>query len=261
MCAPIRHMYGVLKNSSIPLTACNGDQNAASYANGQLEQTEAMVNLGTGAFVLCHVGEQIPQHPHLLMSITDSTRIQAEYSVEGTVNGAGAALTWVHENWGIDARQHSGWAQIENPPLFINTVGGLGSPWWLTDQMPYFPDQAAEFCVEQPEHCVAAVMESILFMINANLQELRISGCKPDHLLISGGLSSNDAVCQRLANLTGKQIYRSNLTEATARGIAWLAAAKPDSWRQNINPTFAPQSDSALEGRYQRFLSAIKALC
>ena len=47
--------------------------------------------------------------------------------------------------------------------------------------------------------------------------------------------------------------------ETTARGIAWLAAAGPDTWQPAGEPaTFAPHPHHALQQRYRLFLDAIR---
>ncbi|HEY9034557.1 MAG TPA: FGGY family carbohydrate kinase, partial [Pseudomonadales bacterium] len=51
-CRPLLHDYGPLADYPIPVTAVCGDQTAAFYANGQMETGAALINMGTGAFIL-----------------------------------------------------------------------------------------------------------------------------------------------------------------------------------------------------------------
>jgi glycerol kinase len=75
------------------------------------------------------------------------------------------------------------------------------------------------------------------------------------HLRVSGGLSRIAPLCQKLANLSGLPVTRSQQQEASARGIAWLAAGRPADWaRTDDVQLFAPQPDSALAGRYGKFV-------
>jgi glycerol kinase len=53
------------------------------------------------------------------------------------------------------------------------------------------------------------------------------------------------------------------LVEATARGIAWLAAGKPADWPVLQETCFWPcreseAQDSGLNGRYRRFLAILE---
>ena len=132
-CRPLCHNYGFLRVTDIPLTAVNGDQTSAIYSLGQPRQDTAIVNIGTGAFILLPTGTELMRQPALLSGLARSTENWGEHIIEGTVNGAGAALDWAARQWDLpNITTHlSTWLSREDePPLFINTIGGLGSPWW-----------------------------------------------------------------------------------------------------------------------------------
>ena len=141
-----------------------------------------------------------------------------------------------------------------SPPLFMNTVGGLGAPWWIPGPKPHFSDTnitAAEAMV--------AVIESIVFLLQANIDLMQLHNPGVDKIRTSGGLSNLDGLCQKLANLSGLFVERPVQTEATARGIAWQAAGCQGDW-DNAAPgkTFTPQTDTALAQRYSRFSEKLK---
>src|SRR5690606_37769918 len=181
-CQPIVHSYGTMAAADIHLTAVNGDQNAAVYNLGQPAATTAIVNLSTGAFVLLPTGTERVPHPTLLNGLIRSGDGGFEYSLEGTVNGAGAALSWAQENWKIEGvTEHlDQWLQRPVvPPLFINTIGGLGSPWWKPGPTPALvgSGEAVETAGSgKAWQQIVAVAESILFLLQANLDELRTAG-------------------------------------------------------------------------------------
>jgi glycerol kinase len=112
---------------------------------------------------------------------------------------------------------------------------------------------------------VVAVIESIVFMIQVNL-ELMASEAALNKLRVSGGLSKQDGLCQKLSNLSGFEIERGNVTEATARGVAWLAAGRPESWSIAGSGggagiiRYLPQPDQALQARYQIFKTEIQRI-
>ncbi len=253
MCVPVRHAYGRLADYPINVTAVSGDQNAALCGMIAADTRVALVNLGSGAFVMRHLPAYAASHTQLT-SIALSDSREVSYVREATINGAGNALDWVAQHYNIsDIEQRlPQWLDTINAPaMFINSVGGLGSPWWRTDIEPYFVDAALGAVAEGQR--VIGVIESILFMVHANLllmqQEAAIA-----LLRVSGGLSQLDGLCQRLADLTGLDVSRGNEREATARGIAWLAAGRPDGWQQRAGITlFRPRSDAALQQRYQQF--------
>ena len=178
-----------------------------------------------------------------------------EYTIEGTVNGAGAAIKWAASTWQINNinAQLSGWLdQAHDPPIFLNSIGGLGSPFWQPGPTPQIIGQG------QPWQNVVAVAESILFLLQVNLEQITAAGLAIEKIRISGGLANLDGLCQRLADLTGKQVYRPTETEATARGMAWLAAGRPSHWpEEQPGMSFSPQPNERLSDRYQRFLEAL----
>jgi len=258
-CIPICTDYGLTRQAKIPVSAVNGDQTAALYALGKPSTSTILVNIGTGAFVLLPVDELTARPAGLLAGISYSDKDTASYYVEGTVNGAMTALEWAAGRFAVsdlEARLPGWLAEIRAPTLFMNTVGGLGAPWWRDGAEPYFLDAdvtAAEAMV--------AVIESILFLVQANIELLTALNPAVDSIRISGGLSTLDGLCQRLANLSGLKVERPVQVEATARGIAWQAAGCPDNWSATGNGRqFIPHRDKQLSGRYTQFIEQLQQL-
>jgi glycerol kinase len=255
-CRPIRYPYGLIADTDIPLAVVNGDQNAAVYGQGAPQPGTAIVNLGTGAFVLAPTGRELIRHPALLSGITNGDETGADYTIEGTVNGAGAAVAWAGQQLGIPhpAQKLNGWLQESpNPGLFLNSIGGLGSPWWQPG-----PDAAWTDPDEDTAGHIAAVAESILFLIQANLDAMRAAGLDLRRIQISGGLANADNLCQRLADLSGLPVYRPQQREATARGTAWLAMGQPSDWGDGESgDRFEPGRAPGLHERYHRFIDLI----
>ncbi len=143
--------------------------------------------------------------------------------------------------------------QIDSPPIFLNSIGGLGSPFWRPGPEPVIVGEGNK------RQKVTAVAESILFLLQANLDAMNEVGLNIQRLQISGGLANSDALCQRLADLTGKPVYRPQETEATARGAAWLAAGQPSHWPELEPGTqFEPETNPELRKRYGRFLELLE---
>jgi glycerol kinase len=112
----------------------------------------------------------------------------------------------------------------------------------------------------EPAQAMVAAIESIVFLIQANVELLRerIPGVRG--IRISGGLAPLDGLCRKLANLSGLAVERSSVVESTARGIAWLAAGCPDSWETpGVERRFLPQDDPRLGDRYARFRVALES--
>ena len=267
--------HGKLAGTEIPVNAISGDQNAAIFGAGLLKPETALVNFGTGAFVLRLLTHYRASEKQL-SGIACSDHNTVVYVREATINGAASALTWLEKRHLVSdvLKQLPAWLneiglnEIKQPPLFINTVGGLGSPWWLSNIEAKFivsefiesysplNKVKADLTATNLATQAVAIIESIVFMVCINLE---IMQCEQtlSSLRLSGGLSQLDGLCQRLANLSGLRIERMKLPEATARGVAWLAAGKPDGWSNIELDVFEPAIMPALSKRYAMFRAAL----
>ncbi len=264
VCRPVRNDYGWLAAApEVPITAVSGDQTAALFADGAPAADRACVNLGSGGFVLAITGAQPRPQDRLLAGLADSAAGEALFYLEGTINGAGAALSWARKRWQAaipDEALDACLASAQAPPVFLNAVGGLGSPWWRTDLHPRLLDTGPAACIETPAVCIAAVLESIAFMVASNIEELRgRHGLALAGIKLSGGLSRIGGLCQRIADLSGLPVLASEEPEATARGAAWLAAGRPRSWTPASYTSFTAQSAPSLRARFRRFREAVEA--
>lgn len=253
---PTCHAYGRLTAADVPVTAVSGDQNTAFFSLGRPKSNTAAINIGTGAFVLAPTGRAPVHHPALLSSLLNSSSEKTLFAMEGTVNGAGAAFSWAAEEWQMPdlvLRMPEFFRQSESPPIFFNSVGGLGSPWWQADIPPFFAGTAA-----LSERAVA-VAESILFLIQTNIEAFAAAGISLERLVATGGLSHMDELCQRMSDLSKLVLYRPADTEATARGAAWLAFQRPKHWpKPGKGLIFKPRGNPGLRKRYEQFHHILK---
>ena len=250
---PTCHRYGTLRlrDASIPLTALNGDQSAAVFAFGWPDEDSAYVNIGTSAFVQRALTRDPGYVPRQLTGIILDDGDTTVYTVEGNVNGAGAALEWLRREPGMeefDARLPQWLAAPGEPPLFLNGIAGLGGPFWK-------PDFASRFVgAGSPVQMAVAVVESIAFLLQANIDEMSRHVPPPARIRVSGGVSQIDGLCSRLAALSGLPVHRREDAEATARGIAYLAAGRPLSWNHAVQErVFAPVEDAGIGARYRHW--------
>jgi len=252
---PVVGRFGHLK-AGPPLAAVTGDQQAALYAYGELDGATAYVNAGTGAFVLRATGERRVQAPRLLTSVLEGER-DPRFSLEGTVNGAGAGLSWFAREEGIP--EEALFARLPTwlaatPPgrvLFLNGVGGLGSPFWRANFPSRFLGRGS-----LAERAVA-VVESVVFLIQANLEAMAEVLPPPRRIRLTGGLARLDGLAGRLADLAGLPVERPPALEATARGVAYLAGGRPQGFAREPERTFAPRENPALRAAYRRWRAAM----
>ncbi len=256
-CVPTCHHFGhlVSKDIEIPLNVVTGDQSAAMFAYGNLQYETAYINIGTGAFVSRPSGYALLYARRLLTSVIYSDKEESQYVLEGTVNGAGSAIEWLQALMPIDNlwEQLPNWLdEIQHPPLFLNGVSGLGAPYWVSQFDTEVPTGAS------PAESYVGLVESIAFLIHANVQEMMKFASAPQQLQVSGGLARLDGLCQRIADLTGLPVYRPMECEATTRGTAYLVAGMPQQWPENQHGIwFMQHPNGALHQRFNDWEQAM----
>lgn len=252
-CVATRHPFGTLSVNErrIPLTVATGDQSAALFALGAPPPDATYINMGTGAFIQ-RAFHRVPEEATgLLAGMVYRDADRAVFVLEGTVNGAGAALQWAEREWGLEnlIAQLPAWLERESDiPFFLNGVGGLGAPFWKAAFVPCLVGDG------EPWQGAVAVAESIVFLLQVNLELLRKFPPPTARIVATGGLAQLDGLCQRLADLSGLPVYRPAEHEATARGAAYLLAGFPGNWPEaNPGVEFAPLPNSGLAQRYNRW--------
>lgn len=244
-----------IRNHAVELNTVIGDQPAALFAYGSPQKEKVYINLGTGAFLQMICSSLPKDSMGLLKSIAFHDGSKPVYSIEGTVNGAGSALQWIanvlnlaDSDFSLNDIPNSG----IHVPLFINSVSGLGSPFWRSDVEPHFIGEG------NAKEKLQSVVESIIFLIVENLELFqKIKRC--NQIVVSGGISTSDRFCQLLADLAGKQVLRTSITEATARGTAWLSAGQPANWpKPEITLQCKPEDNPELLNRYIQWQEAME---
>jgi glycerol kinase len=260
-CAPTCFEFGHLdvRGRDVPITVMTGDQSAALYAYGPPQPNVAYVNIGTGAFLQRLSGGNVDYAPKLLTGVVLQCEHNTQYVLEGTVNGAGSALVETERLLGISEAEAeaniSRWLdQPDEPPLFLNGVSGLGAPFWLAQFPSRFVGEGGS------AQMLVAVVESIVFLLQVNLEEMAGIYVAPQRIVATGGLARLDGLCQRLADVSGLPVYRPAECEATARGTAFLLAGRPQHWPEpGAGTAFTPHAQSGVVDRYARWRREMSA--
>lgn len=254
---PVGHISMADKHISLKLVG--GDQSFIAFSSGiHLLPTDLFVNVGTGAFIQTLIdSEQSDIDDNLLCSPAVITQSEKILMAEGTINAAASALEWLwqHENVSMTYSEvDAALLAVKAPPLFINTVSGTGSPYWLAYQPPRFigdSDNLVEKAVAVVESIVFALMDNVVLLIK-NKPEI-------NRIMLSGGFSRYDGFCQKLANLTAINIVRPKDHEASARGAAIYLMQKNIDAEDIPADQFLVQSDNALKQRYQHYQQIISS--
>ncbi|MES2825966.1 MAG: FGGY family carbohydrate kinase [Pseudomonadota bacterium] len=244
-----------LDKYKIPVTASARDQGASLFAQGMPERNVYYINLGTGAFIQ-RVSEQLTAPLGLLVSplwLPKNVQEQKLFCWEATVNGAASAMTFMQQQTGLIITPNDIQHALTLNPLhaccFLNAIGGLSAPYWRTD----LQSQCSENLT--PYEKILAWLESVIFQITENIELMAAfnnSFRQAQKIIISGGLSNVDAICQKIADLSHIPVHRSDNTDATLQGIACLAAGISMEWQpQQNSDIFIPQENRAIHSRFQ----------
>jgi glycerol kinase len=246
-----------LNQRNIPFTVSARDQGASLFARGLPEVDACYINIGTGAFVQ-RLSYSLHAPQGLLVSplwLPENPAAKKYYAWEATVNGAASAVSFMKEQTGLDVTPEQINKALSLTPkqacYFLNAVGGLSAPYWRTDLTSTFSENLL------PEEKILAWLESIIFQLAVNIELMGSLG-QLQKIYVSGGLSNADALCQKISDLIQVPVIRSENTDATLQGIAYLAAAMPKTWSVSApQEIFLPCYNQELSWRFDAWKIAI----
>lgn len=250
--------FGHLGRQPIKMRAMHRDQNSSLYADGNLNQQTLYINMGTGVFAQRTTdGAATPEG--LLLSPALFSDGQRECVWEGSVNGGASALKWLQQQLPTPvsitpedveralSQDHSDWNGF-----FINSISGLGAPYWRTDINAQFIE------CDEYSHKLCAWIESLLFQL-AEISALMTLETPCLNIELSGGMAVSAQLGQRLADITDLPVQVRNDSEASLRGTAFIAANKPLHWLQRpIESCYTPEPNTALLRRFSLWQKAMQ---
>ncbi|MFT5420688.1 MAG: glycerol kinase [Candidatus Endobugula sp.] len=255
----------------IPVKLLGGDQQFIPLAYGEAALADsAFLNIGSGAFIQARTvtavqTDKTPKQANGLLTsqLMVSNNKTAIDIMEGTINGAATSLDW----WQAQQQTPLTFTEVNHAlthtstaPIFINTLTGTGSPYWIPAQTARFITMH-DIKISTQEQKTVAILESILFSCKINFDLICEENTDIEKIIISGGLSASDPLCQKLADLTGVAILRYDDTEASARGAAFYLHSS-DHYPVAQAPTrFTPKTTgNAVEVRFTRYREEMEKL-
>jgi glycerol kinase len=215
----------------IPILGVAGDQQAATvgqacFAPGMLKST-----YGTGCFAVLNTGaEAVTSRNRLLTTIAYQLDGRPTYALEGSIFIAGAVVQWLRDGLRIirHASETHGLADAADPGqrlYLVPAFTGLGAPYWDPDC------RGAIFGLTRssgPAELARAALESVAFQTRDLVEAMRADwpAAADTVLRVDGGMTANDWVLQRLADILGAPVDRPKVLETTALGAAWLAGMR-----------------------------------
>jgi glycerol kinase len=258
----------------VPIFGVAGDQQAALFGQACLKPGMAKNTYGTGSFLLLNTGEQLKiAESGLVTTVGIATQEGVRYALEGSVFVAGAAVQWLRDGLGLIGSAE----EIERLALEVESSDGvyivpaftgLGAPHW---------DMRARGAIfgltrgSTRAHLARAVLEAIALQTRDVVDAMAAeSGVGLLELRVDGGASRNNLLMQIQADILGSPVVRSQHSETTALGAAWLAglgarvwsteAEVASQWRADrvFEPTVSESANERFRGGWRRAVERAK---
>ncbi len=242
---------GIGLDNGMTLQASTADQSAALVASVGEDQPEALVNLGTGCFVVRYLPQthSLPSGYLQTLVYMDAVR-QRHFAIEGTLNSIAAAL----EPYPVD---QCSVADLAVDDIFcVAEPSGLGAPYFRSDIGIRYSEPVEHL---PPQRIAALLLEAVIFRVARILEDFHRE-CAIERVYLSGGLSGLDCLQQGIAHCVPFEVYRLQQSETSLQGIALLAAGMaPASHRDSERITVAGDN-RALAQKYRRWQAWLDGL-
>lgn len=251
-------------DNGLNLQASLGDQSAALIASTADGSAEALVNLGTGGFVIRYLAEeQFTQDGYLRTLVWQDSRLHPHLAIEGTLNSIAAGL----------APYPAGECRIQDLAAediyCLAEPSGLGAPYFASSRFAAcLPDPLRNdigLCFSRPvEHLAprqiaALLLEGIIFRVAHILEDFHHQHTL-ERAYLSGGLSELACLQQGIAQCVPFEVYRLLQKESSLQGAALLAAGMAPACHREAEKVAVVRTDNSLPEKYLRWKDWLDAL-
>jgi glycerol kinase len=232
-------------DNGLILQASVGDQSAALLASASEDHAEALVNLGTGGFVVRYLADDMSVTDGYLRTLVyqDHTH-RSHLAIEGTLNSIAAALAPypVKECIADDLAQECDIFCVAEP-------SGLGAPFFRGNIGIRFSQPVEHFS----QHRIAVLLlEAVIFRVVRILEDFHRESVI-ERAYLSGGLSSLTCLQQGIAQCVPFDVYCLPEAESSLRGAAQLAAGMPPAVHRENRRIPKEHDANALVEKYRRW--------
>ena len=215
-----------ITNESYSINGIIGDQQAAAIGQGCFKTGSTKITFGTGAFAIMNTGNKILKSKNKLLS-TICYRIdnKTTFALEGSIFIAGAGIQWLRDK--LKIIKHANVTEKislnlknNNNVYFVPAFTGLGAPYWDPEARGALLGMTRDTGI--PE-IVAAGLMSVVYQTKDLVNAISADGAELSQLRVDGGLSANNFVLEKLADIVNCEVHRPKVTETTAQGAAYVA--------------------------------------
>ena len=216
-----------LIGAAIPVCAMAGDQQAALVGHACFQPGDAKCTYGTGAFMIANTGTApVASANRLLTTVGYRLGGVTTYALEGSIFVTGSAVQWLRDGLGVIPTAADSAAVAASVPdsggvYVVPALTGLGAPHWDAEARGVICGLDRQATAA---HVVRATLEAVCFQTCDLIGAMRRDGIPALAALhVDGGMTANDWLMQRLADLTMLPVERAAVAETTALGAACLA--------------------------------------
>ncbi|HEX6249138.1 MAG TPA: glycerol kinase GlpK [Nocardioidaceae bacterium] len=253
----------------LPIAGIAGDQQSALFGQTCFEVGDSKCTYGTGSFILTNTGTSVVRSEGLLTTAAwRSPEGETTYALEGSIFVTGAAVQWLRDGLQIvgsaaETEAIAGTVPDSEGVVFVPALTGLGAPDW---------DPHARGMIigitrgTTRAHIVRATLEAIAFEVRDVIETLP-ERTTMQALMVDGGASANDLLCQIQADQLGVPVERPQIVETTALGAAFLAGLGTGVWKStdelretwHLDRRFDPRGDrESADAAHVRWREAVE---
>jgi len=244
---------GLQLNNGLTLQASVGDQSAALIASVSEGQPEALVNLGTGCFVIRYLPDgRAASNGYLQTLVYQDSEQHVHFAIEGTLNSIAAAFApYPVGECSVD--------DLASDEIYcVAEPSGLGAPYFASRRFaaclpdPLHGDLGVQFSESvgqlPPRRIAALLLEAVIFRVARILEEFHRESAI-ERVILSGGLSELICLQQGIARCVPFDVYHLRQSESSLQGAALLAAEmETASLRSSV--TIPAMENAALRKKY-----------
>ena len=213
--------------AALPILSAVGDQQSALVGQACVVPGLVKSTYGTGCFLMANTGaEAVPSLNRLLTTVAYRLGGDTTYALEGSIFNAGTVVQWLRDEAGLlsDAAESGTLAEQGRDAgvYMVPAFTGLGAPHWDGDARGGILGLKRD---TSRADLVRAALDSVCFqtadLLNAMVQD---GMAAPDGVRVDGGMTVNNWLLQRMADLMGLPVERPVDVETTVRGAGVLAS-------------------------------------
>ena len=247
-------------SAEVQIIAGAGDQQAAAVGVGAFHQGVVSIGIGTSSALSITLNKPVADPTQKI--ILNCAAIPGHWEFEPPIWNTGGLVKWFADN--IDQQQSSYQLLLEQTEQIAAGADGLwampffsgaGSPRWNPALKGGFYGLTL---AHQKPHLLKAILESIAFEIKHNLELVEEQGISLQKIVLSGGASRNQPLCQIIADVLQVPVEVFAEAEASSKGAFLLVKSQLEQKPltecfAEVNTTLLPfKPNNALAGVYQQ---------